>query len=63
MELRRQIAEGVIGEVKYVHVTMGSHKKNLPSRLADIREGGICVLEMGIYPINFATMIFGEKPC
>ena len=62
LELRRQIAEGVIGEVKYVYASTGSYQKDLPSRFADVTQRGVSVLEMCIYPINFATMIFGEKP-
>ena len=62
VELRKQISEGVIGEVKYVYANFGFRKAALPPRLTDPQLGGGAVLDFGIYPINFATMIFGEKP-
>ena len=61
-ELQKQIAEGVIGEVKYVYVNFGFRRDTLPPRLTDPKLGGGSVLDIGIYPINFSTMIFGEKP-
>ena len=61
-ELRKQIREGVIGDVMYVSANIGARRLNV-SRLYDPKMGGGSVLDMGIYPINFATMIFGgEKP-
>ena len=61
-ELRKQICEGVIGDVMYVSANIGARRLNV-ARLYDPKMGGGSVLDMGIYPINFATMIFGrEKP-
>ena len=64
VELRRQISDGVIGQVKYVNVTFDFREdlNSLPPRFTDPKLGGGSVLEIGVYPINFATMIFGEKP-
>ena len=62
VELRKQIAEGVIGEVKYVYANFGFQLDVVPPRLTEPKLGGGAVLDIGIYPINFATMIFGEKP-
>ena len=62
VELRKQIAEGVIGEVKYVSANFGFRREVLPSRYTDPNLGGSSLFFVGIYPINFATMIFGEKP-
>ena len=61
-ELRKQISEGVIGDVMYVSANIGARRLNV-ARLYDPKMGGGSVLDMGIYPINFATMIFGgERP-
>lgn len=62
MELKRQIAEGVLGEVKHVHATFGFRGDKIPDRLAQPELGGGAVLDLGIYCINLATMVFGEKP-
>ena len=62
VELRRQIVEDVIGEVKYININFGFRLDTIPPRLSDPKLGGGAVLDIGIYPINFATMIFGEKP-
>ena len=62
VELRRQIAEGVIGEVKYIHANFGFQLDTIPPLLTEPELGGGAMLDIGIYPIDFATMIFGEKP-
>lgn len=62
VELRKQIAEGVIGEVKYINATFGFKKENLPARYTDPKLGGSSLFFLGVYPINLATMIFGGKP-
>ena len=62
VELRKQIAEGAIGEVKYVHANFGFRLDTIPPRLTEPELGGGATLDIGIYPIDFATMIFGEKP-
>ena len=62
VELRKQIADGVIGEVKYISATLGLRRDNLPDRYSDPKLGGSSLFFVGIYPINFATMIFGERP-
>lgn len=62
VELRKQISEGVIGEVKYMNVTFGFAGGQAISRVADLKLGGGAVLDVGVYVINLATMIFGEKP-
>ena len=64
VELRKQIKEGVIGEVKFVSANFGFRRQNTDfrSRLTDPSEGGGSLLDVGVYPINFATMVFGEMP-
>ena len=61
-ELRRQIAEGDIGTVEYVSITFGFRGGRDISRLSDLNMGGGAVLDVGVYVINLATMIFGEEP-
>ena len=62
VELRKQLAAGIIGEVKYVQATMGFRVPKLPDHMTDPKMKASSVLEVGVYPINFATMVFGEKP-
>ena len=63
VKLRRQIADSAIGEVKYIHTNFGFQLDTIPPLLTEPElAGGGATLDTGIYPINFATMIFGEKP-
>ena len=62
VELRKQIAEGDIGEVQYVSAHFGFQGGSKVPRLFDLKLGGGAVLDVGVYVINFATMIFGEPP-
>ena len=64
IELRKQIADGAIGDVKVVNISFGFKRNNTSgtSRLDDPKLGGGSVLDVGVYPISFATMVFGEKP-
>ena len=54
VELRKQISEGAIGEVKYISASFGVKGNRI--------YGGGAVLDLGVYPITLATMIFGEEP-
>ena len=47
-----------MGEVCQRHKDL----RSLPPRFTDPKLCGGSVLEIGVYPINFAIMIFGEKP-
>ena len=62
VELRNQISNGAIGEVQYVFGTFGFSGGRQVSRLADLELGGGAILDIGVYTINLATMIFGEEP-
>ena len=64
VELRRLIAQGVIGKVNYINIPLGRVKNvdKLP-RYINPDLGASMLLNLGIYCINFASMIFcGEKP-
>ena len=54
----------MIGEVKFVSANIGFRRQDAPfrSRLIEPSEGGGSLLNLGVYPINFATMLFGEMP-
>lgn len=62
VEMRKRIADGEIGEVKYVYATIGYPGGNKKQRIIDPALGGGGMLSSGVYPINFATMVFGEEP-
>ena len=47
---------------KYVHANFDFQLDTIPPRLTEPELGGGAMLNVGIYPIDFATMIFGEKP-
>ena len=61
VELRKQISEGAIGEVKYLSANFGVDIVSA-SRVSLLESGGGAVLDIGVYPITLATMIFGEEP-
>ena len=60
VELRKQIEQGAIGQVKCVKASFCM--KSTAQRLTDPKLGGGAVLDVGVYVVSFATMIFGEKP-
>lgn len=62
VELRKRIADDEIGDVKYVYANFGFQHPHLAERLTDPKLGGGALLDIGIYAIQFATMVFGEKP-
>jgi dihydrodiol dehydrogenase / D-xylose 1-dehydrogenase (NADP) len=63
VELRRLISEGSIGSVRYVNVSFGFRMPPHVTRLIQADQGAGATLEIGVYTINFVTMIFnGEKP-
>ena len=65
VELRRMIAEGHLGEVKFVRTNFSFRRppERAEGRLTDPKLGGGSVLDIGVYTISFATMIFGgERP-
>ena len=54
------IEEGVIGWVSSIHADFGLHGPFPPEhRLRDPKLGGGALLDLGVYPINFAHVILG----
>jgi predicted dehydrogenase len=62
-KVRSLIAEGVLGEVRLAQVDFSFMPKFDPAhRLFDPALGGGALLDLGIYPISLAYMVFGESP-
>ncbi len=60
VQVRRWLAEGVIGEVRMVTADFGFRAAFDPhSRLFDPALGGGALLDVGIYPISLAFMVLG----
>ncbi|MCA0758475.1 Gfo/Idh/MocA family oxidoreductase [Paenibacillus sp. N4] len=62
-KVREWIAEGRIGEVRMLKADFGFDVGWAPeSRLLDPALGGGALLDAGIYPVSFASMVFGAQP-
>lgn len=60
VELRRLLTEGVIGEVRMISADFAFRTNfNPTSRAFDPNLGGGGLLDVGVYPINLASMILG----
>lgn len=63
VQVRKWLEEGRIGEVKLVKAEFGFRSDWNPSgRLLNLELGGGALLDAGIYPVSFASMIFGADP-
>ena len=62
--MRKRINDGHLGEIKSVQANFGFRRKDTSgnSRLDNPKLGGGAVLDVGVYPISLATMVFGERP-
>ncbi|MFN2155775.1 MAG: Gfo/Idh/MocA family oxidoreductase, partial [Anaerolineae bacterium] len=57
---RELLAEGAIGEVRMLTADLGFRSEFDPkSRLFNLELGGGALLDVGIYPISFASMVLG----
>jgi predicted dehydrogenase len=62
VRLRELIAEGAIGEVRAVRADLGLHRPFDPGhRLWDPARGGGAMLDLAVYPVSFAQMVFGGR--
>lgn len=60
IKVRQLIAEDAIGEVRMLMADLGFRAEFDPTgRLFDPALGGGALLDVGIYPVSFASMIFG----
>ncbi|GIP56065.1 Gfo/Idh/MocA family protein [Paenibacillus vini] len=63
VQVRKWLEEGRIGEVKLVKAEFGFRSDwNPQGRLLNPQLGGGALLDAGIYPVSFASMIFGTEP-
>lgn len=56
--VRRLIADGAIGDVVGVHADHGQALTHVP-RLMDLNSAGGALLDLGIYPVSFASFVLG----
>ncbi|XP_061733533.1 trans-1,2-dihydrobenzene-1,2-diol dehydrogenase-like isoform X1 [Nerophis ophidion] len=60
-EIRKVVAQGEIGEVRLVRSEFGLSVLPLPK--LELKElGGGALLYIGLYPLQFSMMIYGERP-
>ncbi|WP_410513618.1 Gfo/Idh/MocA family oxidoreductase [Paenibacillus sp. BR2-3] len=63
VKVREWLAEGRIGEVRLVKADLGFRTEwNPEGRLLNPKLGGGGLLDVGIYPVSFASMVFGPHP-
>ena len=63
VKARQWIAEGRIGEVRALTANFGFDAGwNPEGRLLNKKLGGGALLDAGIYPVSFASMLFGRQP-
>ncbi len=63
VKIRSLLAEGALGEVRQVQADFGMKPEfNPKSRLFDPALGGGALLDLGVYPVSLASMVFGEVP-
>jgi len=58
--LNEVIESGIIGEVTSLNTNLGYTIKDIP-RMIEPKLAGGALLDLGVYTINFASMIFGDK--
>ncbi len=63
VKVREWLKEGLIGDVRLFKGDFGFRANfNPESRLFNPELGGGALLDVGIYPISFASMVFGREP-
>ncbi|MBI4552259.1 MAG: Gfo/Idh/MocA family oxidoreductase [Candidatus Latescibacteria bacterium] len=63
VQARQWLSDGTIGEVRMVEVDFGFRAEfNPASRLFDPALGGGALLDIGIYTVSLASMVFGGPP-
>jgi predicted dehydrogenase len=62
-QVKAWIADGAIGEVRMMYADFGFRANiNPEGRLFDVNLGGGGLLDVGVYTISYASMIFGAQP-
>jgi len=62
VKVRELLAAGAIGEVKLVEATFGFKADPSVRRLFEPALAGGALLDIGIYPVQLASMVFGPDP-
>ncbi|MBN1499342.1 MAG: Gfo/Idh/MocA family oxidoreductase [Spirochaetes bacterium] len=65
VELRKYLSDGIIGDVRFLNSHFSNpaiNKFDPEHRLFKKELAGGSLLDLGIYPISFASMIFGKQP-
>ena len=63
VKIRSLLAEGAIGDVRQVQADFAFRADFDPKgRLFDPALGGGALLDIGVYPVSLASMVFGETP-
>ena len=63
VKVRELIAIGVIGEIRMIKADFGINADwNPEGRLLNLKLGGGALLDVGIYPVSFSSMVFGPSP-
>lgn len=63
VRLREILADDAIGEPRLLKASFHAHLSPNPiGRIYNLAMGGGSLLDLGIYPISFASMIFGQQP-
>ncbi|MEK3883337.1 Gfo/Idh/MocA family oxidoreductase [Paenibacillus sp. PL2-23] len=63
VQTREWLKQGLIGDVQLVKADFGFDAGwNPEGRLLNKEQGGGALLDAGIYPVSFASMIYGEQP-
>jgi len=61
VRLRELLQEGVIGEVRLIQASMGFRAPVAPeSRLLNPELAGGALLDVGVYPVSFTSMVWGK---
>lgn len=62
-ELMKIIEQGTIGEVMFLKADFSfKTKKDLTGRFYNLKLAGGSMMDQGIYPISYASMVFGQQP-
>ena len=62
-QVKAWVTDGAIGEVRMLYADFGFRARlNPEGRLFDLALGGGGLLDIGIYPISYASMIFDTQP-
>ena len=61
--LQRQLSAGVIGDISFIQADFGISREWSPEgRMMNPQLGGGALLDLGIYPITVASMLFNDQP-